>query len=426
MRFISQVDSLAFYLLIFSLPFGKSIFVPILFVWLCVVFFSYFINRDYSFRWVRGLLSLSVVFYLLQLVGLATSNNLGGGLFDMQLKLSLLLLPILYPHWRESYRQSKQKFLIFFASGCAAATILYLGYAIFRSCNLVNGSWIWQSHIPATGGNFFLNAEFSYLIHPSYLALYILVAILIIGFELRRWRSIRPAVKFALIFDTLLLLASIVLLQSRAGIFGFGLLSFVWILYLVFAKRRYILGVGVFFVLMGLTILVFTKFNRLSNTAKSLENTIDFGFNNQSKEDATATRIWIWKSAFSIIKEHPVWGVGTGDVRDELQKQYEIRGMTTSAQLRHNAHNQYLETWLGTGIFGLLALLAMLFVPLWVGVKKGDWLVVGFLSLCSVSFMFESMLNTIAGVGFFAIFYTILVSRLTDSQKQSVLSSQRG
>ena len=261
-------------------------------------------------------------------------------------------------------------------------------------------------------GNYFLSVEFSYLIHPSYLALYLLVALLIIGVEFYQWWKKSLFVKIVVALATILLIASLILLQSRAGVLGFGLMALVWLIYLVFAKRKYVVGIGVLVALFGLTYFVFTKFDRLANTAKSLETTADVGVKNQSKEDGTTVRFWIWRSAIAVIQKHPVWGVGTGDIRDEMHKQYESRGMAFSAQYRHNAHNQYLETWLGVGIFGLLALLAMLLVPLWVGIKRGNWLLVGFICLCSVSFMFESMLNSIAGVGFFAIFYTILVSRI--------------
>lgn len=412
MRKLLSLDYFAFYLLLFSLPFGKSFFVPILFGWLCAVFLSYFVRRDYSFSWFRGLLILPVIFYLLQLIGFFTSKNANGGLFDMQMKLSLLLVPMLLPYQRDSYNVNRNNFLWSFVAGCLAASLFNLGYAVFRSYSLVKGLWVFNPISKYNWDNYFLGTEFSQLIHPSYFALYLLVALLIIGFELRRWRSIRPVIKIAVILGALLLLTSLILLQSRAGILGFGLLALVWVLYLVFAKRSFILGLAVFFALMILSILMFTKFNRLANTAKSLENTADYGFNHQSKDDATTIRFWIWKSDFLLIKEHPVWGVGTGDVRDMLQKQYESQGMTNAAQERLNAHNQYLETWLGTGIFGLLSLLAMLFVPMWIGIKRRDWLLVSFLGLCSMSFMFESMLNTIAGVGFFAIFYTMLVSNL--------------
>jgi len=252
----------------------------------------------------------------------------------------------------------------------------------------------------------------SYLIHPSYLALYHLVALLIIGLEFNSWWTKRIAIKIVVSFIALLIFASLIMLQSRAGILGFGLLITGWLFFLTFVKRKYILGLGVIVAISGFILFVFTQFNRLAYTAKSLENSVNIGINDSNKIDGTNIRFWIWKSAFSVIENHPIIGVGTGDVRDELQKQYEKRGMSQAVIFRYNAHNQYLETWLGTGIFGLFALLAMLFVPLWMGVKKRDWLVVGFLSLCSMSFMFESMLNSIAGVGFFAIFYTILVSNL--------------
>ena len=170
------------------------------------------------------------------------------------------------------------------------------------------------------------------------------------------------------------------------------------------------MGVGVLVMLLGITYFMFTKFDRLANMTKSLETTANKGLNNQNKEDGTTVRLWIWRSALSVVTEHSLLGVGTGDVRDELYQEYIKQGMYYVAFLKFNAHNQYLETWLGVGVFGLLALLAIFIAPLWVGIKRRDWLLVGFICLCSVSFMFESMLNSIAGVGFFAIFYTILVS----------------
>lgn len=411
MRKILSLDYFAFYLVVFSLPFGKSIFVPILLGWLCAVLLRYLVKRDYSVDRFKGLLILPILLYLLHINGVAQSANLEGGLFDMQMKLSLLLLPLLYPYRRESYKSNWRNFLWTFVAGCASISLYYFGYAIYRSYTLINGLWIFNP-IPEYGwNNYFLSTEFSYLIHPSYLALYLLVALLIIGVELSRWRKRGAGVKIAVTLVGLLLVSALILLQSRAGILGFGLLALVWLLYLVFAKRKYVVGVGVLVALFGLTYFVFTKFDRLVNTAKSLETTAEEGIKSQNKEEGTTVRFWIWKSALSVVSEHPIWGVGTGDVRDEMQEQYESRGMASAAQYRHNAHNQYLETWLGVGVFGLLALLAMFIAPLWVGIKRRDWLLVGFICLCSVSFMFESMLNSIAGVGFFAIFYTILVSR---------------
>ena len=124
MHRLLSLDYFAFYLVLFSLPFGKSIFVPIFFCWLCAVFISYFIKRDYSTDRFKGLLILPILLYLLHINGLAQSANLGGGLFDMQMKLSLLLLPLLYPYQRESYIEGRFAFLWSFVAGCSAASIL--------------------------------------------------------------------------------------------------------------------------------------------------------------------------------------------------------------------------------------------------------------------------------------------------------------
>jgi len=296
-------------------------------------------------------------------------------------------------------------------AGCSAASIYYTGYALYRSYSLVNGAYAFNP-IPEYGwDNYFLGSIFSYLIHPSYLALYLLVALLFIGIEIKRWWKQRLTLKILVIFLSLVIIASLVMLQSRAGVLGFGLLILVWFSYLVIAKQKYLLGTILLALSLAMAFLVLSKFDRLVYTAKSLKTTTTEGITNQSKTDGTTMRFWIWKSALSAIEEHPLWGVGAENIRGELQKQYLKLGMQGAAEVRLNAHNQYLETWLGLGIFGLSALLAMLFIPLWIGLKSKDWLLVGFICLCSISFTFESMLERVAGVTFFAIFYSILVSR---------------
>ncbi len=158
---------------------------------------------------------------------------------------------------------------------------------------------------------------------------------------------------------------------------------------------------------------------RYQNTITSIEILLKEGIPSEEKTGDTAIRFWIWKSALELIMNHPLTGVGNGDIRDELVKIYEREGMSLSATERHNAHNQFLESWTGIGIPGLLSLLAMLALPLWAGIKNSDWLLAGFISLCTIAFMFESMLETIAGVSFFSVFYTLLVSRHIQLKSQN-------
>jgi len=407
---LGRLDFFTFFITLFLLPFGKKFFLPVLFIWFCLVFISYFFKRDYTIDRFKGLLLLPVILFLFYVVGIFLSTSLKEGLSDLSVIVPLLLLPLLYPYQRESYKENKLNFLWSFVAGCAVASLYYFGYALYRSYSLAGGLWVFNPANQISGGNYFLGVDFSYLIHPSYLALYLLLSLLIIGVEFNRWWKKGLAIKIILIPAISLLLASLVMLQSRAGILGFGLLSMIWLIYLVITKRKYIIGIGIFIAFICFIFLVITKFDRYTNTVKSIEKTTTVGITDQSKDDGTAIRFWIWKSALAAIKEHPIFGVGPSNVRNVLYKEYIKRDMNAAASVRLNAHNQYLETWLGLGIFGLLALLAMLFVPIWVGVKERDWLLVGFICLCCVSFMFESMLERTAGISFFVIFYTLLVS----------------
>lgn len=417
MRLIRSLDYFVFLVVLFSLPFGKSFFIPVLFTWLCLVFISYFVKRDYTLDRFKGLLVLPIILFLLHAMGVALSTHLHDNFSDLQFKLSLLLLPLLYPYQRESYRMGKSNLLWSFIAGCVSACLYYLGYAVYHSYSLVNGIWVFNSTPPKSWNNYFLGKELSYLIHPSYLALYLLVALLIIGITLKIWWK-KGLVKITIMLAILILIACLMMLQSRAGLLGFGLLTLAGLIYLMFAKRKFLLGIIVFAGLLAIAFIVLNNINRYSNTIKSLKKTAEVGINSKSKEDGTVIRLWVWKSALSAIEKHPILGIGPSNVREKLHDEYIKRDMKAASSMKLNAHNQFLEIWLGLGIFGLLTLLAMLFAPLWIGIKKRDWLLVGFICLCSISFMFESMLETIAGIGFFAIFYTLLVSRLTNDQSE--------
>ena len=66
-----------------------------------------------------------------------------------------------------------------------------------------------------------------------------------------------------------------------------------------------------------------------------------------------------WDCSKKIINNNPLFGVGTGDVQDELQKCYTENNyyqLTYWENTKYNAHNQFLETTIGQGIIGLFLL----------------------------------------------------------------------
>ena len=120
-----------------------------------------------------------------------------------------------------------------------------------------------------------------------------------------------------------------------------------------------------------------------------------------------------WQASFSLIKEYPVLGLGIGDIRDSLSKLYLEEEYFDETQNYLNCHNQFLETWLGVGVLGLIFLIIILVYPLVVSQYFNAYLYGSFLLISITGFLSESILDRLWGVAFFSIFYTLLTRKYT-------------
>ena len=121
-------------------------------------------------------------------------------------------------------------------------------------------------------------------------------------------------------------------------------------------------------------------------------------------------RIEYWKTGLMIIANHPISGVGTGDVQVAFDEQYEKNNSPLTEDNRLRAHNTYLTTWITFGVFGFIFFVALV----WFAAdrfKAADYLGVAFMVICFVTFMIEDSLETQAGVTFFAYFWGLFQGR---------------
>jgi O-antigen ligase len=80
----------------------------------------------------------------------------------------------------------------------------------------------------------------------------------------------------------------------------------------------------------------------------------------QSKDFSSGgVRVVMWKTAWQIISEHPVLGVGTAGFKTAYAQKVEGR-TGWRAEPTGDPHNQYLKIWAEQGIFGLVAILAFI------------------------------------------------------------------
>ena len=119
-------------------------------------------------------------------------------------------------------------------------------------------------------------------------------------------------------------------------------------------------------------------------------------------------RIELWKNALLLIKQQPIIGVGTGDIKDA----YACQLLMADSPLKNTnklCHNQFLLFLIGFGFFGFLLIMFSLIYPvLWNKRFKNDLFFV-FLLIVFFSMMTDDTLERQDGLTFFAFFYALFL-----------------
>jgi hypothetical protein len=117
-------------------------------------------------------------------------------------------------------------------------------------------------------------------------------------------------------------------------------------------------------------------------------------------------KLEFWNTAFSIIKQHPILGVGTGDVTDAFKEQYTKSNTWLNEKWRLTSHNYYLYTAVAMGIPGLIIFLVLIITPFIQTFQKSSYFPFTlFFGIAMISMLTEDTLNTQAGTSFVAFFY---------------------
>jgi len=349
-----------------------------------------FINGIKPLNKFPKLLLAPIVFYLLHITSAFYSANSDAAVFDLEVKFSFLLLPILFGFQKtdSNLRMTNILKLYLITSFLAGTFMLLMNVDHYFD----TGKWL---HYIA----------YSFLLHPSYLSLYFSFSILV-GIYLLK---IRKANMLCIISTIILSLGNIAFAESKAAVLAL-LVLFIYLVFKLIKPTHRKIAAGISIIIIVIFGAFANKVDRFSSISYTIEHYKQISANPEKAIESTALRFLVWESAISIIGDNPILGVGNGDVHTELSKAYKERKVKEALSLNMNAHNQYLETAVGLGFIGLISLLVMLIPPLFYR-KMNTILVQGFILLIGINIMVESMFNTQAGVLFIAFFYSYLVSQ---------------
>ena len=120
-------------------------------------------------------------------------------------------------------------------------------------------------------------------------------------------------------------------------------------------------------------------------------------------------RFEFWKTASYIIHDHPIFGVGTGDIQDAFNSMYEETDSKLDSVWRLRCHNQYLAIGVAFGCLGLLLFVFYLLYPAFALRKQLHYLYWPFFLIAILSFVTEDTLETQSGVTFFIFFQSFFL-----------------
>lgn len=416
-RYSLIYNNLDYYLLVLlavAMPFYMHI-LPYLIVLLTI---SWILQKDILNKLKKSFLSkyfiLLLAFFALHLIGLLYTKNIDEGLFNVQKKLSLLIIPLVF-FTNNSLTTRKKNFILkSFIYANLVASIICIIVAIYRSFhNSENGDfnaavWSFANNWPFLKLLFSSYSYFNYtwlsvFMHPGYFSMYVLLSLYILYSRLiSKWGFLSLVKRMINIFVACFFLLMIILLESRAAIIALSVIILFELFYYITRPGKIKLKLTLVILLLLITSIIYNS-TRFTPVREGIEK---FSYEELRKGNL---RLIIWERSVQIIKDNLLFGVGTGDSMESIMK-YDDEIVKATEGKDYNAHNEFLEITLKLGLMGGILLLIILILPFF---NKNNYIenriLLAFLAIIIVNFFFESMLNRLNGVVFFSFFYCLLV-----------------
>jgi len=348
-------------------------------------------------------LTWMALFYLLHVLAMAWTTNTAFGAFDLEVKAAFIVFPVLWWLLPSGSVLENSKVLRAFLWANAGAVLICLLAAIWHFGNeyYLRG----QGRLPADPAwtNHFFESRFSQFLHPSYMAMYLSFALAAVLLQ----PSIQAPRRFLSGLIPILLVSGIILCNSKMGWLTLAVVIGLAVLggWSNTAMRRQLLvlsGIGV--ALFAALFMAFPTVSGKLTQAVSATGVID-----PTSDQSSALRRMAWDAATDLFYEHPLTGVGTGDIKDELIAIYQAKGYVHAEAKRMNAHSQFLQSAAALGVPGLLVLLALVLFPLIAAFRCRSGLQVAFWLIIALNWSVESMAEVQAGVIFVAFLGWILM-----------------
>jgi len=327
--------------------------------------------------------------FLLVLLSSIYSSDFDYTLERLRIKLPFLLLPFAFlvmPSLsKKTYYSLYYLFLLLMTAACIYTGINYL----LHYDQIIEGMRMGQA-IPTIGNHI----RFSLM-----LALAILGGALLWHHQYF-WK--RNGERWLILAMTLFLFAFIHILSVRSGLLVLYLsIAFLAVRY-IWLQKQWILGS---LVLAGLFLLPWGAYQLIPSFKAKIDysrHDLSMYLKGEGQMYSDAERLISLQVGWEIAKENLLFGVGAGDLRQEVKDRFSDQHPDFSTYKM--PHNQFMTILAGTGILGLAFFIFAFFYPLFYQKNFRNGLFFTLHIILFFSFLVENTIENAVGIAFYLLF----------------------
>ena len=337
-----------------------------------------------------------LLLYLLHLVSAFFSVNKQEAVTLLGIRIPLLMFPLSLGlvYIRE---ELKDQILLLYARVTAAAALLCLVSAIRVALRMKETAFLYNDSLCELIGK-----------QSIYFALLVNLAIFCYSYLLVKKTKVSIARGMAYLALFFLFIINF-LLASRIAIANLYLSLFVFALYYIIKRKKYLEGAALVIGLFLGAFILLKTFPKTINRFRELGYT-EYKFNGQGMEshynmaltagqwNGANIRLAVWTCGWELARQYPVFGAGLGDKKGKMMDIYREKHFDFALKTERNMHNNYLDLLCAFGVFGLLLFLVAYFLLPAIGCYRShDYLGLFILGAFAFSLSSETYLDRSIG-----------------------------
>lgn len=226
-----------------------------------------------------------------------------------------------------------------------------------------------------------------------------------------------PTEKWFILGMILFLFFFIHLLSVRSGIVALYICLAFLILRYIYFQKQYVLGGLLLALLAFLPWMAYQMIPSFKAKLAYVRYDLKMHQSGKGGDNSDSARLTSLKIGMQIGNEHPIVGVGAGDLKKEVYKIYAAE--YPEIKEPRMPHNQFISVYAGMGVIGLGVFILTLLFPLFYQKNYQDPIFLSFHLIVIFSFMMENTIENSIGIAFYAFFLLLGLNHLSGIEKQS-------